>query len=281
MQNRKRVLGIAGGGVLLLAAAAYAAVPAQNGVITGCYRTATGVLRVIDAEAGARCAANEALITWNNKGPVGPRGVAGPAGATGATGATGPQGATGATGPAGARGATGATGVTGAQGPAGSMGPAGPAGPAGGLGRSYWTEGPTFEPVTTLWPDRASFASMELPPGTYHLSATVMISLNDPETRQHTPSVLCWLSPTSNSGVHVSNPHPVIEYGDATLFPIQASQNHYLHLEGLVTFNVPTIASFECSLWEPVEWERAAVVGFAHLTALEVGSITKLPSLVP
>jgi len=42
-----------------------------TGEFTGCYNS-TGALRVINV--GARCAANEATVTWNQKGPQGIQG---------------------------------------------------------------------------------------------------------------------------------------------------------------------------------------------------------------
>jgi hypothetical protein len=74
--------------VFLLAAGgvAAAAIPASNGVITGCYSKTTGALRVIDAEAGATCAKSEKRVTWNQQGPRGKQGVRGPKGAQGPPG---------------------------------------------------------------------------------------------------------------------------------------------------------------------------------------------------
>jgi hypothetical protein len=112
---------------------AVAAIPGPGGVITGCYASSNGALRVIDSAAS--CAAGEQRITWNQKGPTGPRG---PTGANGAKGPTGPKGANGPKGPTGAAGPKGATGPKGPTGPAGGPpgppGPAGPAGPAGTFG---------------------------------------------------------------------------------------------------------------------------------------------------
>src|SRR6266536_1207476 len=67
-----------------------AAIPDSGGVVHGCYKTATGLLRVVDSDAGAMCQSGETMLNWNQTGPQGP------AGATGATGATGPAGADGA-----------------------------------------------------------------------------------------------------------------------------------------------------------------------------------------
>jgi hypothetical protein len=115
---------------LLSSGTALAAIPDSNtGVFSACFVTKSGAVRIIDAQAGAKCdPKTELLITWNTKGQkgdtgaagaqgvkgdtgaVGPAGVKGDTGAVGATGATGPQGATGATGADGAKGATGAQG---------------------------------------------------------------------------------------------------------------------------------------------------------------------------
>src|SRR5829696_240545 len=77
----------------------YAAIPSADGVIHACYNASSnpsGILRVIDAEAGAKCAKNEKLLTFNQTGPQGPQG---PQGAAGPAGPTGPQGPAGPTGP--------------------------------------------------------------------------------------------------------------------------------------------------------------------------------------
>ncbi|HEX2047113.1 MAG TPA: hypothetical protein VHF27_05070 [Acidimicrobiales bacterium] len=109
---------IAAGGALVAAVVsgglAFAAVPAADGTITGCYHGESGALRVVDAASA--CRNNETAITWSQRGPQGPVGPQGPAG---------PQGVPG---PAGAEGHPGATGPT---------GPAGPAGPAGLSGARF------------------------------------------------------------------------------------------------------------------------------------------------
>lgn len=121
-------------GVLVIAAGgagiASAAIPGAGGVISGCYVTKLGVLRVIDTQKAPpdKCLSTETPITWNQTGPAGP---AGAKGETGATGAIGPQGPAGAKGDIGSQGPVGAKGDTGSQGPAGAQGPQGPQGPAG------------------------------------------------------------------------------------------------------------------------------------------------------
>ena len=100
------------------AALAVAQIPGPNGTITACYVTNTlqdpneglplGTLRVIDPSNttntdpnASSCANGEAMITWNQQGPVGPQGPAGLQGPTGPAGTQGPTGATGPQGPAG------------------------------------------------------------------------------------------------------------------------------------------------------------------------------------
>lgn len=90
--DRKKIMKLkmlAGVAVLALigAGVASAAIPdSSTGVITGCYQTSGGTLRVINKQGGAACYAWETELPWNQTGP---------AGATGATGATGPQGPAG------------------------------------------------------------------------------------------------------------------------------------------------------------------------------------------
>lgn len=60
----------AGGG------AAVASIPSSDGLISGCYSTKDGGLRVIDA-ASQSCGKGEAAISWNRTGPAGPPGPSG------------------------------------------------------------------------------------------------------------------------------------------------------------------------------------------------------------
>jgi hypothetical protein len=118
------VLALAGAGVAM---AATSGGPVVNGVIQGCYSTASGSVRVILPSQNA-CSKGQAPLTWNQTGPQGP---AGPVGATGAQGPAGPIGPVGPTGATGDTGPAGATGDAGATGPAGSAGPAGTNGVSG------------------------------------------------------------------------------------------------------------------------------------------------------
>jgi Collagen triple helix repeat (20 copies) len=152
--------------LVLVAGSADASIPGTGGLITACYSQATGSMRVINAQSGARCASNEKKLTWNQTGPAGPQGLPGfdgsngktvlngsgaPAGSLGRNGdfyldttsevlygpkTAGAWPATGVSlvGPRGATGATGPAGPAGDAGPAGPAGDAGPAGPAGDAG---------------------------------------------------------------------------------------------------------------------------------------------------
>src|SRR5215208_7819537 len=106
LTRRINIAVIATLGVLAAVGAGYAAIPSADGVIHSCYNASSnpsGQLRVIDAEAGAKCAKNEKALDFNQKGPkgdAGPQGPQGPKGETGATGPSGPQGAAGPQGPA-------------------------------------------------------------------------------------------------------------------------------------------------------------------------------------
>jgi hypothetical protein len=64
-------------GVLIVAitSVAYATIPANDGTITGCYKTVNGDLRVIDNGAGQACHQDEQTLTWNQTGPTGPTGT--------------------------------------------------------------------------------------------------------------------------------------------------------------------------------------------------------------
>jgi hypothetical protein len=74
---------------------AYAAIPGGDGVIHGCINTSanpSGALRVIDTDAGAKCAKNERALDFNQRGPKGEQGeqgIQGPKGDDGAPGAPG------------------------------------------------------------------------------------------------------------------------------------------------------------------------------------------------
>jgi hypothetical protein len=156
------------GPAVLLAAAAlvasgigagYAVIPSESDLITACYKSTDGTLRVIDT--GRSCKANEVKLEWNQKGlqgdpgPAGPQGEAGPAGPKGESGPQGIQGNPGTDGRDGPsayeiwrqQGASGTVSdflasLTGPEGPKGDRGPQGETGPKGDTG----PEGPPGTP---------------------------------------------------------------------------------------------------------------------------------------
>jgi Collagen triple helix repeat (20 copies) len=149
-------------------------IPNAAGVYAGCYRVATGVLRMI--RTTRRCRSNELRVAWHRRGPAGPRGpqgaagAAGPAGVAGAQGAPGPQGPAGAlggVGPQGRAGAQGAPGAPGAAGPAGPTGLQGPTGPAGAVG----AQGAKCDPGP---------AGPQGPPGTSGVSGVTVVTARVP-----------------------------------------------------------------------------------------------------
>lgn len=74
------VVGLLASGV----AVAVASIPnSSTSVISGCYSTKNGALRVIDYQAGRRCATGEVLLEWNQRGAQGIQGIQGPPGPTG------------------------------------------------------------------------------------------------------------------------------------------------------------------------------------------------------
>ena len=73
--------------IVVATGVATGAIPGADGTVTACYKAKGGALRVIDAERGATCAADETRISWNQQGPAGPEGPKGD------TGDAGPQGA--------------------------------------------------------------------------------------------------------------------------------------------------------------------------------------------
>jgi hypothetical protein len=57
--------------VLVAAVAATAAIPGANGVIHGCRNLKSGLLRVIDTDAGQTCGGNETPLNWRQDGVSG------------------------------------------------------------------------------------------------------------------------------------------------------------------------------------------------------------------
>ena len=76
--SKRRWIALAGGVLgLSVGGIAYATIPGASGVISACYQTQAGELRVIDAEAGAKCRAGETPLSWNQAGQQGQPGLSG------------------------------------------------------------------------------------------------------------------------------------------------------------------------------------------------------------
>lgn len=69
---------------MLAGGVAFAAIPAADGVIHGCYNTSTGTLRVVESDD--QCRSNEKPLPWNQSGQQGPQGIPGPTGPAGPAG---------------------------------------------------------------------------------------------------------------------------------------------------------------------------------------------------
>jgi hypothetical protein len=58
--------------LVLSAVVALGSIPDNTGTIYGCYSKTTGMVRVIDQDAGATCRRSEKELNWNEQGPPGP-----------------------------------------------------------------------------------------------------------------------------------------------------------------------------------------------------------------
>lgn len=165
-RGAKRALTIAAAAVSLIAAAsfAFAAIPSTStGNFTACSTASS--LRLIDFDAGQRCASGESTVHWNKgyryRGSwsatvsyvLGDVVVSDGSSYLARTASSGVKPGTDTTywRVLAARGATGPRGQTGAQGPQGSPGPVGPPGPVGSPGPAG-RDGITA-PATRWWSD--------------------------------------------------------------------------------------------------------------------------------
>jgi hypothetical protein len=123
MQLRKtNVVTLTVAGVLATAGLGWAAIPSGDVATHSCYNASSnpsGGLRVIDAEAGAKCAKNEKPLNFNQQGPKGDRSDTGPQGLPGKDGVDGTNGVNGADGRDGIDGTNGTDGTDGAAAAAG------------------------------------------------------------------------------------------------------------------------------------------------------------------
>lgn len=178
---------------LVLTGAVVASIPASTGVISGCYATKDGALRLIDAEVGQPCDHKELPITWSQTGPQGAQGVPGPAGEQGVPG------------PAGAQGVPGPIGPQGVQGEPGAVGPIGPAGPAGpqGVPGASGISGYEIVSINSAFDSSATkLLSADCPAGKVALGggADIFPSLADPN-HDTAPVVLRASGPSIGNGV--------------------------------------------------------------------------------
>lgn len=177
---------------------ATASIPhSTTGVITGCYTTIGGILKVVDKQAGVDCGPGATELPWNQtgpqgpEGPLGPTGPQGPQGDTGSTGPQGPQGIQGIQGVQGEQGETGTTGAAGATGPQGGIGPQGPQGETGPQGPA---SGGTVYIDLNAGPNQVNgtetVASITVPAGKYLVQAKAWVD----QTVGSESFVLCALS---------------------------------------------------------------------------------------
>jgi hypothetical protein len=87
--RRGFIIGAAIATAMATGGAAIASIPdSTTGVITGCYDSGSGALRVTDTTTGSppACRSTDKQLPWNQRGPVAPAGLRGPAGPEGPPG---------------------------------------------------------------------------------------------------------------------------------------------------------------------------------------------------
>jgi hypothetical protein len=237
IKHRIAVVALSTFAVLGVGSVAVAAVPAADGVITGCRSLIGGALRVIDAEAGATCKSTEQKLTWNQTGP---RGLAGP---------QGPQGV------AGQQGLPGPTGAEGPTGPRGEPGPAGPGGTPGGLSDVYTASGSTSIDGSNY----TVIAALNLPAGKYLVNGWGM------SHNQQAQSAMVSCNMYDDRGTHLG-------VSEATLpAPSMVDTDSYATVPFLATVHLPDAGHVrvECIVGNAV----AGIWQSIKLTALTVGDI--------
>jgi hypothetical protein len=240
LTRRINIAVIATLGVLAAVGAGYAAIPSAGGVIHSCYNASSnpsGQLRVIDAEAGAKCAKNEKALDFNQRGPQGLRGDTGPQGPQGDPGPQGPQG------PQGLQGEQGPKGDTGATGPAGS----------GGMSDAYVgsDSGPVF--IIDSEGTETEVLARSLPAGNYVLQARVTLKKSSPST-----GVRCALRVNGTEVDAEDDGFPFLD-GDG---------DYRVHLLGTGSLAGPGSATVSCSTgWIGIEATTVKII------AIKVGAI--------
>lgn len=198
-------------------AVALAAIPDSNGVIHGCYTTASGSLRVVDASS--ECFVTETPLDWGAEGPAGPTGSQGPQGVAGPAGSQGPAGPQGAT---GADGVIGPTGPAGPAGPEGDLGPTGPAGADGlpGVAGAQGPQGPigpsdAFASSTVravrLGRSLKTVERLDLDAGAHMLFAKVALSQRASEPGSIARRCASFLLPQRRRRICCSRPIPALQ----------------------------------------------------------------------
>lgn len=242
-------------------AVALAAIPDSNGVIHGCYTTASGSLRVVDASS--ECFVTETPLDWGAEGPAGPTGSQGPQGVAGPAGSQGPAGPQGAT---GADGVIGPTGPAGPAGPEGDLGPTGPAGADGlpGVAGAQGPQGPigpsdAFASSTVravrLGRSLKTVERLDLDAGAHMLFAKVALS----QRASRSTRVVCTL------GVGTG-----LDRSTVRLVPAPAATTAHLLLTA--DPGAPTAALLRCRHYSPAS--ARVFAASVQLTAIKVGTLT-------
>ena len=175
-----------------------------------------------------------------------PQAWQGPAGATGHIGPVGPTGATGATGATGPTGATGATGASGATGPQGDRGPS----------EGYFNR----RPDVGLLPVLQTVAHLDLPPGSYTVSA----SLRATNTSSDLATFYCDLMTPNQTAESISDVFGAHD-GDAGAVAMSLSSADTLVTAGSAELRCASIRGAEQTVRE------------ARLVAIHVGTLIQQP----
>lgn len=225
--------------IAVTAGVGFAAIPSSSGAVNGCYEKVTGILRVIDTDAGKSCKSFESPITWSVQGPAGaigpagPQGESGPQGEKGDAGPAGPAGAEGPVGPVGSAGPAGPEGPQGLQGPQGPKGDSGAAGPRGPSDTYVFRSSGTIPVLTNA---RTKIAELDLPAGKYLLTANASFQSSDSEARPI--NVVCDLptnAPGGNAGLAATSSSPDIYTLSSLMLLGAVSSNLAIHVEVVCT----------------------------------------------
>jgi hypothetical protein len=200
--------------VLAVSGVSYAAIPASDGEIDGCYQkpgllSNPGAVRVIDAERGQQCRSNETALAWNQQGPKGDKGDKGEKGDAclpTEPACVGPKGEKGdaclasvpaCVGPRGLPGVAGRDGRDGAPGPSGTS-------------RAFSATG-RLERVSNY--GSGLVVSKSVPAGSYVVTATISASAISSDTSEE-PVIDCllkgpggFLGRTSETPANYQNTH--------------------------------------------------------------------------